>query len=360
MNTSLLLSPPKSTSLGKVAWIDYLKGIAIIGVVIVHSSQRIYPFTPNHLAYYGSSIVQLFFMVSGFLTIRSLLFRISSEDTLTTLPSYLVNKLKRIAPIYWFFSIFYFFFYYLKGDPVDFGFLLLSLSFINSLWLPAINSYPPGSWVVANIVLFYIVSYLLVASLARLTTSVICFLLAFILTYLFYFLYAHFFGFSDASIVEFISKSGYFSFPTQLPIFLLGVVLFHIHSNQEMFQGNRIALFTLPILLASIPLAILYFLELPYKTYFSMMIAYCALFSCVALWYKSVPLKSLIEAFGRYSLEIYLVHFVIISGVFAFLNFSKIQGHCNLIFFCIPYALAFYILILILSFFAAIHVRRLF
>lgn len=78
--------------------IQYLRGVAALLVVSVHSIEQqswlkdMFPFT------FGHSGVDLFFVISGFIMVYSTHNRnISSK-------AFIANRLKRIAPLYWFFT----------------------------------------------------------------------------------------------------------------------------------------------------------------------------------------------------------------------------------------------------------------
>ena len=90
----------------KLQYIDILRGIAILGVIAVHSGQQIENLFPivRSISNYGQLGVQLFFVASALTLCLSM-----SERNEKSPFNFYVRRFFRIAPIYYLAIIFYFF-----------------------------------------------------------------------------------------------------------------------------------------------------------------------------------------------------------------------------------------------------------
>ena len=150
-------------------YISFLKGVAIIGVVLVHSHQLIHGVDKiiRELLHVGAFGCQLFFVVSGFLMVASWE-RLLSKYNGTVSKAYKEFIKKRylsIAPIYILFIMFYQIvsycigaldidsFYRISHAPLSVlanVFLLHGLDYVN------FNHVVPGGWFIGTIFLFYL------------------------------------------------------------------------------------------------------------------------------------------------------------------------------------------------------------
>lgn len=148
-------------------YISFLKGVAIIGVVLVHSHQLIHGVDKiiRELLHVGAFGCQLFFVVSGFLMVASWE-RLLSKYNGTVSKAYKEFIKKRylsIAPIYILFILFYQIvsycigaldidsFYRISHAPLSVlanVFLLHGLDYVN------FNHVVPGGWFIGTIFLF--------------------------------------------------------------------------------------------------------------------------------------------------------------------------------------------------------------
>src|SRR5437870_5372237 len=80
-------------------FIDVLRGIAILMVVVVHTSLSVPALSPKirNVAAFGQMGVQLFFLVSAYTLARSLTLR---SDESSGLARYFIRRWFRIAPLY--------------------------------------------------------------------------------------------------------------------------------------------------------------------------------------------------------------------------------------------------------------------
>lgn len=153
--------------------IAFLKGIAILGVILVHSPQLI-PYIDKRIPYllhFGAFGCQLFFMISGFLMMGSYERIISkNNNTLKSNFSFYKKRFLSIAPIYVIFVVFYQLislflekegietFYPITHNTIS---ILLNCCLMHGLDYNNLNHVIPGGWFIGTIFLFYIIFPLL-------------------------------------------------------------------------------------------------------------------------------------------------------------------------------------------------------
>ena len=100
MNTQQdLVQPQLTNSLSKFEYIDLLRGLAILGVIAVHSQEQIptlFQLTSS-IFNYGQLGVQLFFVASALTLCLSM-----TERKEATPVNFYIRRFFRIAPLYYF------------------------------------------------------------------------------------------------------------------------------------------------------------------------------------------------------------------------------------------------------------------
>lgn len=148
----------------KYAYIDLLRGLAILGVVGVHSSQAI-PNLSGILSAgfnYGQLGVQLFFVASAITLCMSMANR--NESSIT---SFYIRRFFRIAPLFYCALVFYFLWRLLKAyamgrgltipEEYSFAGLIQTISFVHGFSLDNFNYFVPGGWSISAEMAFYAV-----------------------------------------------------------------------------------------------------------------------------------------------------------------------------------------------------------
>lgn len=157
---------------GNLQYITFLKGLAILGVILVHAPQLIKEINPliREFLHAGAFGCQLFFVISGFLAVKSwerLLakYENSTEKNRTTYKTFLKKRYLSIAPIYILFILFYQIisyyiatfnvepFYKISHNPLS---ILANIFLLNGLDYQAFNNIVPGGWFIGTIFLFYL------------------------------------------------------------------------------------------------------------------------------------------------------------------------------------------------------------
>lgn len=140
-----------------IRYLDGLRGIAILLVIMVHTSQIVtgLPTPVRNLAFYGVRGVQLFFIVSG------LTLTISHRGKAFHLANFAARRFFRIAPMFYLGAVLYVvlgLFTHLRFAPQNptWGEMLATLTFVHGWSIEANNKIVPGGWSIAAEAMFYI------------------------------------------------------------------------------------------------------------------------------------------------------------------------------------------------------------
>ena len=218
---------------GRLRGLDTLRGIAITMVIIYHVQLHFgAPGLLGQIAHLGYNGVQLFFIVSG-ITMCYMWSARKSETRETA--KFLIRRLCRIAPPFWFAIVFYMAFRHtgLSGlEPAGGTDVLLTVLLLHGFSAHAINLVVPGGWSIAAEVGFYVLFPLMVTRLksvqqrlwAALAIYLVCSAGAYVLLH-------------RCAVDEIVV---YYSLLTQLPIFVVAMALFGM-----LFDADRVPLRTL-------------------------------------------------------------------------------------------------------------------
>lgn len=149
----------------RIGWLDSLRGVAVLGVILVHVSQIANVGGPlGQICSMGRYGVQLFFVISAVTICLTYEKAVAVHgNRLATAMGWYVKRLLRIAPLYYLAAVVYFSEYlyvsyalhqdgHLKHPVWD---LVDNLLFIHT-WIPeANNSVVPGGWSIGVEVMFY-------------------------------------------------------------------------------------------------------------------------------------------------------------------------------------------------------------
>jgi peptidoglycan/LPS O-acetylase OafA/YrhL len=340
----------------KLDYIDALRGLAILGVLMVHTNQYGTTIANQIIAKIivgGASGVQLFYLTSAFTLMLSFNNRGKTEKS--PIQNFFIRRFFRIAPMYYL-GILYYIFQdglgprYMLGNATQITVLNIISNFtffhgFNPYW---ISSLVPGGWSIAVEMTFYAILPLLGTKITNGKTAFNFFIITLLLRLLFHLLLMNIHINNDDRLWE---QYLFFYFPNQLPVFLLGILLYFICIEQESLEKlSKISVFIFLILLF-----FRYKLDtefiLPNHILFSIGFLFLGLFLSK---YKFVLLVNpLIKYIGKISFSMYLVHFAILHYLMLFnsvnyfennfLNF--ISRFCIVIFLTIIVASLFYNLI---------------
>jgi exopolysaccharide production protein ExoZ len=303
-----------------LGFIDALRGYAILGVIGVHASL----FVPELewplrlLADQGARGVQLFFVVSALTLMLSWHNRADGA-----LPFY-IRRVFRIAPMFWLAIVFC---VAIAGSPLSWApvatswpHLLAAATFVYGFHPDSINSVVPGGWSVADEMAFYVMFPLLASTLRSWRAAAAMFAASACFAMLTYLLLVQgsaslALGLDRAAVAQF----AFFWFLNQLPVFIIGIVVFHLLQafSGKLPQGAvRAGLVVSLVTMVVIPFAInalpphyrfvLYFTHLGYAASFGL----CAF--CLAQGIGRALVAAPIRYIGKVSYSAYFCHFPVL------------------------------------------------
>jgi peptidoglycan/LPS O-acetylase OafA/YrhL len=162
----------------RYAHLDALRGLAILGVMLVHSGfTEQAPHFLHPLLYSGARGVQLFFVVSAFTLLSSWNVRADRGEP-ETYASFLTRRFFRLAPMYYIGLglTFYHSGFGPRGsapDGIGWGHILSNIFFVHSWWPTAINSVVDGGWSIGDEMMFYLAVPLIVTFVRKPSTAML-------------------------------------------------------------------------------------------------------------------------------------------------------------------------------------------
>ena len=208
-------------------YIDVLKGLAMLGVILVHFS--VFWNSPNKLlnmvAAIGARCPQLFFLISAYLTWKSLDKNVEDENTVTV---FWKKRFSRLAPLFYAAILIAVLIPTFRVTEISVGNYISHFLFVNGIVPEWIDSILGVEWYIADLALFYLLAPLLYKVIKNLKTSVIATLISTVIASLSLIICNQVFATQIAtdSVYEMFFHT--FFIVHQLPIMLLGVVIFYV------------------------------------------------------------------------------------------------------------------------------------
>lgn len=294
----------------KYEYIDSLRGIAILLVILVHTgfvleyTMYFFPQWLINIVHSGQYGVQLFFIVSAFTLTMSHYNRLNEPNKNK---SFFIRRFFRIAPMIYFILIYYIF-YEIDWDLSRFGEtkwtdIFASMTFTQTLF-SGMNKYFPGGWTVSVEFLFYMMLPFLCTKIKNLNSSILFVVIALLFIPFYELVF-------DKINLKFIFFVNHYSIFYQLPVFALGIFAYWMINDKNKEIKNS----TLLLLLGTILLFC--FVELPH--HFPFALAFTALLILLQRRpYKFLSNKILAKV-GLVSYSMYIIHFPVVH----FLNYIK-------------------------------------
>jgi peptidoglycan/LPS O-acetylase OafA/YrhL len=289
---------------------DFLRGLAILGVIAVHTSQS-FPSqisAIDFVAGLGRFGVQLFYFISALTMCHMWKLR---EGESHPVKNFYIRRFFRIAPLFWIaIPVYLLINGYEKSywAPEGIGALqiFLTATFLHGFWPNSINSVVPGGWSIAVEMTFYALFPLLILKIKRRNVYL---LLAFITWGFNIFIFRDFVSnfltnHYDTSSTTIIENYLYLNFINQAPIFLLGCYLYFTLNAQP--KKIEAYIFVAWILLGA---GLRFFYNIGG---FGFLAVYIALGMFVYVCIKANIRFKTIEKIGKSSYAIYLVHFLVL------------------------------------------------
>lgn len=295
----------------KLAYIDALRGIAVILVIITHCGQ----FGINNYGYVLTTLinkseygVQLFYIASAFTLFLSFHSRINKEISLFR--NYFIRRFFRIAPMFYLATVFYL---WQKNTWLDsfpdmyYSQIFSHIFFIHSLSPYWINTIVPGGWSVSIEMLFYLIIPFLFYYIKNLNAAMIFFLAALLLQFT---LNSYFIYFPLIPEQAVWARYIYCYLPNQLPVFALGLILFHL-LNQK---NTLLSIKPITILSFFILLILQFWFNIDaIPNFIFISISFIFLAYSLAKFPLSILVNPIINYFGKISYSMYLIHFAILE-----------------------------------------------
>ncbi|WP_422122939.1 acyltransferase family protein [Planococcus sp. X10-3] len=329
----------------KLDFLDALRGYAILGVVLTHSTQKIenLPIWVDNFGVQGARGVQLFFLVSAFTLFYSLYKKYNTHQL--EVGDFFVKRFFRIAPMFYAALIFYavvdFAFY--KVGLIDtpqvysVGLIFSTLTFTSLLNPDWLFSLVPGGWSISAEMIFYLLVPLLFLFIRNLRSALILFFASILIFLLSTFLVVEleFWGGRN----ELVDKFLFYWFPSQLPIFSLGIVLFFI-LKEKIINGNlnnSSTAFSHFLIVGSILMIVILgitrdFDSIYFQKHFLFGIAFLLLAYGLGTIQKHFLVNKIISFIGQVSFSMYLIHFFVLDVVIKILRMTISVYVSNFIF----------------------------
>jgi exopolysaccharide production protein ExoZ len=310
-DASIGVTAPLMAPLGRSRELDFLRGLAIVGVLAIHVSQA-FPsglWLVDFLFSSGWVGVNVFYFVSA-MTMCLMWTQRDGESHPTR--KFYVRRFLRIAPLFWLAIPLYL---ALNGTgpsydaPDGIGPVQVTLTalFLHGFWPDSINSVVPGDWSIAAEMTFYLVFPFVIASFGSRRHLYLALAILINLFNVCVFkpqAYAFFVAYYGSGHEAFVWNALHLSFMNQLPIFLAGCALFF--ALRDGFTRSDAAMFLGWIVLAFVANRETISHEFNYLIINLVLAAF--VFGCIRFAIGWRPL----EALGRNSYSMYLSHFAVI------------------------------------------------
>lgn len=325
----------------KYEYIDSLRGIAVLMVLMVHvgnffkiSTTEYFPDLLFGILYNGRIGVQLFFIISSF-TLMFSFERRAGEKNGTS--NFYIRRFFRIAPMYYL-AIVVITAYYIHLDAQNWDTLTTPWYISNFLFLNTLNPYwiktiVPGGWSISVEFLFYIIFPFIASRIKNINMSAVALFTSLIVATLFMYIVKDRFVFFQLDFHQ-------ISFYYQLPVFFIGIFAYWLTKESYTKINNK------TWLLLIIALFLFTYMGVPYYLYYT--IIFCiAIFVLQKKPYKILCNKWLSKV-GQVSFSMYIVHFFLIIMMNSF-GIGRIIPVTNLSMSIINYILL-YILVSVLTY----------
>jgi peptidoglycan/LPS O-acetylase OafA/YrhL len=297
----------------KLKHIDSLRGIAILMVILVHTSQGAGAISSplGFLIGYGQMGVQLFFVISAYTLCFSMERR---REERFPIAGFFIRRFFRIAPLYYIGILFYLIWYgiemthsgsFMLSKNYSLPNILANVFFIHSFHPEAINSIVPGGWSVGTEMAFYACFPILYWITSKLKHNHLLLLLMPLVALAVNILVQTVMQW-EVENSDFI----YFNLINQLPVFLVGIALFWIEKSGAL-QRLTWKADLLGFACFSLASLILWKLHPPYAFSCTPLLSGISFIFLYDLFTKKPWLNlSLLMKIGRISFSAYIFHFV--------------------------------------------------
>lgn len=296
--------------------INSLKGIGILGVVLVHCGLGRTEGILASIAANGARGVQLLFIINAFLIFYSLS---KIEFSKAGLLNWYIRKFVRIIPLYWFFTLLHLLVfglgerYWLGPLPkVSLLNILCNMLFLHGFYPYYTNSINTN-WFMADLAIFYLLAPLLYKLINSLERAVIALLLITPAGYIL----MHFALCRNVLSVDTIWADyvNILSFPSELPIMLLGILAYYV--TQKCMQCKYKMLLSSAALVFGLFCILSLVMGKDYFMVFNNIFSFGVVLTIIFIGQMTKPMKLINNGFfvlfGKHSYGIYLSNIFLVS-----------------------------------------------
>ncbi len=312
----------------KLDYINAIRGLAILGVIMVHSSQYgefSVPKIISNIIGQGARGVQLFYLASAFTLFISFKNRFTSEKF--PIRNFFLRRFFRIAPMYYL-GICYYIFQnglgprYWLGDATNITSLniISNLTFLHGFNPYWITSLVPGGWSIAVEMTFYAFLPYMFSRLKNLNQAFNFFIICLLLKLG---LHLFFMKYNLISDHRLWSEYLFLYFPSQLPVFCLGIILYFVVIENESIRnisGDSILVFS-ALLLLQFGSGIQFLLS----NHILFGVVFFILSFSLSKFQFKLLVNPIVNYIGKISFSMYLVHFAVLHWltILNFINYSE-------------------------------------
>src|SRR6478609_5334711 len=216
----------------RLAFIDALRGLAILGVILVHAEGAVAPASPwlHTLMAAGARGVQLFYLASALTLCMSWAARAPHERK--PVRNFYIRRLFRIAPMFYFAIAGYLLIYglsprYYAPNGIHWYYVAVTALFLNGFHPETITSVVPGGWSIVVEMTFYLMFPLLVQRVRSIGALAALFAVSIaaaeVAARAAYRVYAHAYPPEQLYLVDAVATLNFIS---QFPVFIAGILTF--------------------------------------------------------------------------------------------------------------------------------------
>ncbi|QJD94399.1 acyltransferase [Mucilaginibacter robiniae] len=335
--------------LKKLPYIDALRGLAVLGVIMVHVSLNSLTGRYQTMAGLGAKGVQLFYFISAFTLFLSAHGRTNQETNANI--NFFIRRIFRIAPLYYLAIIYYgIIIPYFTTQKISIEGIILNLTFMHGFSPNYINNVVPGGWSIAVEMLFYVFVPLLVIKINSLNKAILFLVIALCIKAIFNGLLIHNpLNFNQGLWTEYL----YWYLPDQLPSFAFGILFYFLTIQSNITQTIKKHSKTIAITFTTLLLIFLLDRSVLKIRLFNVDFCFGIMFLLLALCLRKYSVKILVNNFtmlvGKLSFSMYLIHFAVIFWLSKF-NLIHIQHPQGLLNFVYSYLAVLIVTVLLSNF----------
>ncbi|WP_339540584.1 acyltransferase family protein [Pseudomonas sp. RA_5y_Pfl1_P24] len=316
-------------SVRKHDYIDAIRGLAIILVVMTHASQYVKPLSDllQRIMVEGARGVQLFYVASAVTLCMSWAARKSHEQS--PILNFYIRRFFRIAPMFYLAIIGYLILNgvaatYWAPNGIEWWFVPITALFLHGFHPETINSVVPGGWSIAVEMTFYLVFPFLMRfrkAYYFLGVLLVCVLLQRLNSYVSVRVFPYPPG-QEYMAVNF----SVLNFISQAPVFLMGVFAYLFLTRARVSDAKMLIVGGLLFCFLSVKFWTLSHKPVTHDVYAGAMFA--VLFVLVAYYPVRILVNKFMIGLGKLSFSMYLTHFAVLS-LFTKLGVVSLLGSGN-------------------------------